>query len=479
VKVYKDFMVLASGQVASKVVAFLAFAWLARTLDPVGYGGVEYLAGLSLLFATLIDGGLGAIGVRRFAHEPSALPALAFQIRLARMLLAAVAAPVMAVVALTATKSPVPVSLVLLFGLALLTIPWRQEWLFQAGERLPAAAIAQFLQVGVFAALVWGVVRGPQDLVAVGWAELGAAAAMTAYCVRFHHTRVAPLRGSASMRGFGALAAEGIAVGASNVVWAMSQYAPLFLIGSLVGGSQTAWFAGATRVVGSLLVFSYVYHYSVYPAVARATARKNGDLGRLLAGSFRVTAWIGVLAALALTLLAEPLIVLALGVKMAPAAPLLQVMAWMLPVVLCSGHARWSLVAAGAQTRGLWSQSAGLTVTVVVALSLSERLGALGYAYAALAGCVAVWVVSHAFAERIGASPPPFRLLLKPVALAAAIVAAYEAFASGPWLAVAGILLYAGLAPLLERKLYDDFRKVGNAKRDLDPAGRNSRPTPL
>ena len=34
------------------VLGFLAFAWLARTLDPEAYGAVEYVIGLSVLIAT-------------------------------------------------------------------------------------------------------------------------------------------------------------------------------------------------------------------------------------------------------------------------------------------------------------------------------------------------------------------------------------------------------------------------------------------
>jgi O-antigen/teichoic acid export membrane protein len=470
-KLFKDYAVLASGQVASKVVVFLAFAWLARALDPESYGAVEYLAGLALFFATLIDGGLDVIGVRRAARSPSELGVLAFQIRIARLLLAALAVPLMAFLALTAMKETVPAALVWLFVAGLATLPWRQEWLFQATERMAEAAIAQFLRVSVFAAMAFALVRGSRDLTAVGWAELTAAIAMTAYCVWFQHTRITPLLISGSLDGFSALVREGMAVGASNLVWATNQYAPLFLIGWLIGGTETAWFAGAARVVGSLLVFSFVYHYSLYPTVTRATARNDGELARILTVSCRVTAWAGILAALAITLLAEPLMTVALGPKMAAAAPMVRVMAWMLPVVLCSGHARWSLVAAGAQLRVLWSQAAGLLATVAVALVVGPRIGGLGFAYAALAGFCVVWIVSHIFAVRAGSTPPPFTLALRPALVAAALVVAVETLGPGVGVSLAGLLLFAAVAPLVDRKLVADIKALGNAKLDFRASG--------
>ena len=220
-------------------------------------------------------------------------------------------------------------------------------------------------------------------------------------------------------------------------------------------------------------MFSYLYHFSLYPAVARATVRNDGELALLLTGSCRLTAWGGMLGALALTLFAEPLIIFAMGEKMAPAAPMLRIMAWMLPVSLCSGHARAALVAAGAQKRVLWSQLTALAVTVAFALLLGPRHQGVGYAYAALDGFVAVWVAMHLHAERINASPPSFLLVLKPVLLATVIVAAHEWAWPGPWTALAGVALFAAAAPLLDRRLGRDIRALGNAKLDVSAIGRS------
>lgn len=469
-KLFKDYAVLAGGQLASKAFAFVAFAWLARVLDPEGYGAVEYVVGLSVLCAVVVDGGFGVIGVRRAAADPSALPRLVFQIPIARMILTAVGVPVMVLMAMSAAKSHVSAGLAWLFALSLLFAPWRQDWLFQATERMVDVVIAQLIRSGIFAVLVWLLVIRQTDLSAVGWAEVGAAMAMTAYCMYRQHVHISRIRLRGSMRGFGELVKEGTLVGLSNVVLAMNQYAPLLMIATLVGGAQTAWFAAALRVIGSLLIFGYVYHFSLYPVVSRAIARKDGDLSRLLAGSCRVTAWGGVFVALTLTLLAEPLMVLAMGEKMAPAAPMLKVMAWILPVAFCSGHARWALAAAGAQAQVLSAQLSGLIATIVVALLLSPSAQGMGFSTAALVGFIVVWVVSHRFAARSGSQPPPFSLALKPTLLAAAIVAGTQFLGSGAWLAVAGLVLFVGAAPLLDGKLVAAFWLLGRAKLDLDSA---------
>jgi O-antigen/teichoic acid export membrane protein len=46
-KFLRDLSVLVGGQIAAKLFGFLAFAYLARRLDPEAYGSVEFIVGLT------------------------------------------------------------------------------------------------------------------------------------------------------------------------------------------------------------------------------------------------------------------------------------------------------------------------------------------------------------------------------------------------------------------------------------------------
>ncbi len=410
-KLLKDYAVLAAGQVATRALGFIAFAWLARVLDPAGYGALEYVVGLAMLFSAIVEGGVGVVAVRHAAHAPASLAVLAMQIPWTRLVYAVPAVPLMALFAMHAGRSSVAPALAWLFALSLLTVPWRQEWLLQATGRMAATSLAQVIRGVVFTLVAVALIRTPQDLPFAGWAELASVIAMTLYSMLVQQRVVAPLRTRASVAsfaGFGALLQEGAVVGAGNIVFTVTYYAPLLLIGAVAGAVETAWFAAASRITGALFVFSYLYHFTLYPAVTRATARRGDDLDALLARSLRVTAWAGVAAAVALSVIAEPLVVLAFGPKMRAAAPLLQILAWTFPIALCSGHARWALTAAGAQRSVLVAQSAGLVATVAIALLLGPLLGASGYCAGAVGGALIVWVVAHRQAARLGVHPRRF-----------------------------------------------------------------------
>ncbi|MEP7205407.1 MAG: oligosaccharide flippase family protein [Casimicrobiaceae bacterium] len=476
-KLVRDYAILAAGQIAGKVLGFVAFAWLARALDPAGYAAVEYVVGLALLFGALVEGGFGVVAVRHLARTPAELPRLVVQIPWARLVLALLAVPLMVVVAVHLSRAIVSPGLAWLFALGLLAIPWRQEWLLQAQERMGQEASAQLLKATVFAVVVVAWVRSPESVAFAGAAELASTMAMTAYCLYVQHHTIRPLQLRGSLTGLAPLAREAAVAGLGNIVLTLHHFVPLFMSAPIAGVDATAWFAAAARIVASLLVFSYLYHYSLYPSVARVTAKNPERLGALLAASGRVTAWAGVLVGLAITLVAREIVVTAFGAKLAPAAPVLQVLAWVLPVTLFSGHARWGLVARGAQVDLLVAQLYGLGTTIVLGMLMGGRWGATGFAVGAVAGVLVVWLVAHRRASRAGGKPPRLRLVAKPAACAAATVLVVQAMGLSGWWPLLAVLPYALAAFVVDRSLPADLLLLVHAKADVAPAAAAPPPT--
>ena len=98
-KLGRDLLVLSGGQFFSKLVGFVAFAYLARTLGPESYGVVEYAVGLTVFFAMLVDWGLGPIGVRELAAKPEKAESISALISGARLMIACIVIPVLGLAA--------------------------------------------------------------------------------------------------------------------------------------------------------------------------------------------------------------------------------------------------------------------------------------------------------------------------------------------------------------------------------------------
>ena len=230
----------------------------------------------------------------------------------------------------------------------------------------------------------------------------------------------------------------------------------------LVGGVEVAWYGSAHRVVMALGTFVWLYHFNLFPSLVRAREAGGDALGDLLERSFRVAAWAGVAGGLAATLYAGPICRAAYGADFADAALPFAVIAWAMPVTLASGHARFSLLAAGLQRYELRAQIASALLTLGLGLLLVPLYGARGAACGMLAGSIVAWLVAQHFATRHVGPVPFLGALLRP-ALAAAAAAAVWALLSpvSAW-AAGGVALAVYLlgALLLEPALLRDLRAL-------------------
>ena len=468
-KLARDFLVLSSGQFFSKIVGFVAFAYLARTLGPESYGLVEYAVGLAVFFARLVDWGMGPIGVRELAAKPETAVSLAAQISGARLLIACIAVPVLGLAALWSGQPETAVKLVWLYALSLLAVPWKQDWLLQGREMMNAAAFAQFVRMFTFAAGVVILVHSELDILYVGLAEIAAVAITTAYYLGIQRFWICPVRLKFDPKDVVRLIRQGFSVGLSNVVWTFIQYAPLFLVANLAGGVSLAWFAASHRVVISLLILSYIYHWNLYPTMARRAESSPDALQILIGASFRVVAWGGILIALILTLIGRPLLVLAFGPSFAEAAPAFVVLIWALPVTLLSGHARWALIAKGLQRYVFFAHVAGAVVVLTVGLALTSRFGAVGAATAMTAASLAIWAVAHTFAILKVGPLPGITAVLLPACVAGMAFVLAQGLNTLPLLgAAAAAAVYVLFALLIDRKLLPDLLRLMQAKADVD-----------
>jgi O-antigen/teichoic acid export membrane protein len=462
-----DAALLFGGELLGKVAGFAAFAYLARAVDPAGYGAVELAVALSMFFGLVVDFGFGPIGAREIAQEPLRARALATQIPAARLLLAVGAAAAMCATALAMRQPPQTTGLIALFAVALIATAWMSRWLFQGLDRMAWAALPQALRMLVFAVGVAALVRGTRDLWRVGVVEIGSVVAMAVYTLAGQRAIGLPVHLDFARAPLRALFREALPVGISQFFWALNQYLPTILVAVLLGSVEVAWFGGAHRIVMSVTTFVWLYHFNLFPSVVRTRGAGPETFGALMTRSFRVAAWGSVLGALAMTLFAEDLCRMAYGARFTSAAAAFAVIVWVLPVNLLSGHARYALIAWGRQSQEMAAQAVGAALTLVLGLALIPRHGALGAALAMLASALVVWAQAHLSARAHVGVIPFVAASLRPAAAAAAAAAAFAALRGvSPALgAAAAAGVYAAAAAILEPDLVRDLAHLRGDRR--------------
>lgn len=457
-----------AGQILSMGLGFVAFAYLARTLSPASYGITEYVVGLAALAAIIIEGGLGPVAARDVSRARSTAGLVASRVVGARLLLAAVFVPLVALGGLLTGQPSATWPLFWLFAASLVFIAVKQDWLLQGLERIAHVAPAQALRSGVFLLGVLTLVHGTGDLLLVGAAEVAAAAAAAAYYLLAQRHASVPFRVNAHLAQLVPLMRAGAAVGASNMVWTGMLYSPIFLVTNLSGPAEAAWLGGAQRIVFSLVSFSALYFFNLYPAITRALHTDRSAWERLMASSWRLLAWVSLAGALVASLASELVVVLVYGETFTPAAAVLAVFVWLVPIRLLSGHARWTLVAGGRQGLLLASELIGMVALFISGAILIPRHGALGAAWAMVVANAAGWIAAQILASRYVSGMPGAREMLQPSA--AATTAALLAWLVAGGHVLLGVSLVVGTFAVFmwpaAANLGADARRLACARRD-------------
>ncbi|HVP31944.1 MAG TPA: oligosaccharide flippase family protein [Myxococcota bacterium] len=463
----RDAAALFSGELLGKIAGFVAFAALARRLAPDTYGAVELAVGLSMFFMLIVDFGFGPVGAREIARDASRAVPLAAEIPAIRLLLAVIATSGMsATVWLLPGLGHDARVLGTLFAIALLGTAWASRWLFQGLDRMIAAALPQALRMLLFAVGVVLLVHADGELWRVGAIEIASVAAMAIYYLVAQLRIVGPVRLDFRPTALRPLLVEALPMGTSQLVWAMNQYLPIVLIATLIGGAEVAWFGSAHRIVMSLSTFVWLYYFNLFPSLVRAGEAGGDALGQLLGRSFRVSTWSGLGGGLVASVSAKELCRAVYGPGFEAAAVPFALLAWSIPVALASGHARFSLIAAGRQVEDLRANAAGAVFTAAACVALIPRYAAAGAAAALLGSTVVIWLVAHARAARFLGPIPFLGPVARPAAAAIAAAALHRLLADSPVAAAAGAIgLYLALALVLEPALLRDLRELRREER--------------
>lgn len=441
------------GQVFTKLIAFVALAALARRLSPASYGAAEFALGLAAFGWLIIEGGFGAAGVRRLKQNAEAPTALAALVPAGQLLLALLVAPAMVLYAWFAVDDRAVFHLALWMAASVLLLPWKQDWLFQAAGRFDHVVASQLVRVALFAAVILGFAWSDGQYWLVGAAELVGVAGSMLYLAYHQRKLIAPLGVRVAWVDLKGLLKEGAPIGAGAVCWAATQFVPLFAVGTMAGMTDTAYFGAAHRLGVSLITFSWLYHFNLFPTLAGQRSVAAGFETAMVRASVRLTAWGGIALALGLALAADGLLPLLFGAPFIEAAVPFSIIVWTFPLTLVSGHARWLLVASKRSGEMLLSQLAGVVAALVTSIALIPPLGATGAAIGMTAAALAVWLASQVLAARKG-TPVPWRPCILPVLTAGAIMAATPWWQADPWLeATAGVALLAAIALLFDRPL--------------------------
>lgn len=413
-----NFLYLSAGEFCAKLLTFVSFTYLARTLGPVPYGAIEFTLAVMVFFAIPTDLGLGAYGARELARYPADASRLLREITGLRLLLSLGSMLLLVVFIVLLRKSPEQKILLALYGLSLLGTPYLLQWFFQAHDRMHWVAAASIVRQGCFALLVFAACHAGFPLFYIGLIECTAVASAAIFCLYVVTSRMRypwPNIDLGVVRLRGHIRAA-LPIGLSELAWAFMWYFCTVLLGFLSPDRSLGWFGASHRTVMAMHTFVWLYFFNLLPSISRCAVLPHAHLVKLMDRSLRFAAWTGLFAAPLLTAIAPQVLTLIYGPSFRDGSHSFAVLVWMLPIAMLSGHHRYILIAYNHQNWLLLCTSIGAAVAVVLAFALVPWYKDSGAAWALLIANAVNFVLAYFLVRKLVVEVPVHRQLAAPLA---------------------------------------------------------------
>jgi PST family polysaccharide transporter len=411
----KNLVVLGIGEFASKVCGFAAFAYLARVLGPKEFGQIEFALAVTVFFTLLVDSGLGTYGAREVAKGEIAPTRLTLHVVVLRFLLALGAFALLAFGVAASDKPGSTQKLLFLYGLTLLVQPTQLSFVFQGRELMGTIATASVLRWSLFAGGVLLLTRGPGEIWFVPLIEIAAMVCVAGFYFRAFSRSFGQLRQPIDYGFLFRLWRHALPIGASELVWALKVYFATVMLGVLVHGPELGWFAAAHRIVLSLHTFVWLYFFNLLPVIVRSGQGSLEARERLIRTSMRFTVCGGLTLGIVGTVFAGPILTLIYGSQYQEATAVFEVLIWLLPLALMSGHYRYLLIGHNRQNLEFLTAVFGAGLNVALNTFLTPSYGVQAAAWALIASEVLIWVLAYYFVRRTIALGPISRSALQPL----------------------------------------------------------------
>ncbi len=379
----RTFGYLALGEAATGLIRFGALLWVARILEPAGFGVIG--VGLAVAgYVLMAHSGMEAVGVRRVAADPDDPRRHVEELVGARL---AVAVVVYALMALAVTAFPAgdEVRLVtLVYSLSLFTLALDLRWWFVATEETRPVAVAATAGATGYLVGVLTLVRDPHDLILVPVLHVGAELLSAVVLATWARRRFGAFRPRLRATPWVRNLVESAPLSGIKVARAVMLGFDVVALKLLVGSAEAGQYAAARRfaLVGMIVVG--LYFNAFLPRLVKV-GRDSPQAGSALLR----TAWLrsailmiplGVLG----SLLAGPSVVLLLGDQYRQAGTVLAWLVWTVVLASLIGPFQQALIARDAAGSALAATTVAAAVAVGVALFLIPRYTLVGAAVTAV-----------------------------------------------------------------------------------------------
>ena len=456
----RNFSLQLGGELIGQVIAFVAALYLARALDPHGFGVWVFASSVLLYFTIVIDGGTDVWGMREVAARPRRLVRLVRAIIASRLLLGAAAIGAVVIFAQFVDRDD---SRALVVGLPILVaFMFNTSWAHR-GLETGMTGLSVVLQRITWLVLALLLIKTPADAhFATFWQGVSEATGVAALFLLLI-PRMRKQAGSAPKISLGTVFAHSWPLAVSRSMRALTATFAIVVLNLTNSNAEVGEYGAALRVGTILVLVSTVFSNAAFPGLARAC--RGRDQAAVIAAAMRLLATVIAPIAVGGAILAGPLIKILFPPEFADAAAMLAILMLAYTAMAISDLLRRILTARRHQQLDLKLTAVGTMISVIATLWLAADFGGVGAAIAMVIGELAICLLALWGVARTGPAVAILTESFRPMA-GALLMGAVVWLASGlPLLVRIGIgaLIYIAWLKLILAHLAEDLARINDA----------------
>lgn len=288
--ILKNIAALVGGEMSARAIAFIATAYLARRLDPEGFGILGLAAALAGYLLVAVSTGINDLGAREVARRPRDAGAIAGGVILARLGMAVFAMLLLSLITWQIDKPAIVKTVIVLTGLSFFSLALDTSWVYKGLERNRWVAYALTFSQVIYLGAVLLVVTRPADVVFVPIAQfMGEITAALLLGIPLFRGRRVVLR---PMEGFRLLFASRF-LALSKLLRTLILTFDVLLLSFMLGEADVGLYTAAYRVCFVLLAVAAAVQAAHLPALTRSTSVGADAVRDVIRGTFTHSALIG------------------------------------------------------------------------------------------------------------------------------------------------------------------------------------------
>lgn len=435
----KNLLSLGFGDAGSRFLGFLVTVYLARVLEPSGFGVMNI--GLAVLgyLGLAASPGIQILEVRNVA-KLAGLDAervgavVSFRLTLALLLWSVTIATAHLVIEQELIRN-----IVILFAASLVPLAFMLDWFFQGKEDFVSVGVAKLVNYVVYGLLVLALVQGKEGLLMAAAAFGAGNVAGAAMLWVVYRRRFGSVKMQWSLAVWKEIATAGIPLGMAMFLAQSATNLPPLVIGVVVGTGDVGVYSAAMKLVFFLLLIDRLLSALFLPVVSRYFVTRSGEVPLLA----EMTVKIIIVASLPIVvigiILAPTAIILVFGGSYEGAIPVLRILLGFFSFTLLNSVYMGILIGAGREKEYARNAMVGALLLAFLIIVMTAVAGTHGAAFGVAAGEFVILMLmmrASSVSVRVRLGPA----LVKP--LTAGVVMAVVAYLSND----AGVLANCTLA---------------------------------